>query len=128
MDIQAKILEKQREMEALRQQMQALNQQHLEDLYPGRCFQYCIDQDLSTQDELAILSEAEVCDKAERAHFSKTAGKTQWPCGNDECEGWDSITDTCPCGKKQFYWVYEEKLSLGASVIPQPPAASAVEQ
>ena len=126
-DIQAQILDKQREMEVLQTQMQALNQRRLADLYPGRCFQYCIDQDLGTQDELAILSEAEVHTKAERAHFATVARKTRWPCGNEECEGWDTVSDTCPCGNKRFYWVYEEKLHLTNTTIGNSPA-STVEQ
>ena len=127
MDIQNRILEKQHEMEVLRQQMQALNQQHLEDLYPGRCFQYCIDHGIGTQDELAILSGTEIRHNAERAHFDTVARKTYWPCGDEECQGWNGMSEECACGAKRFYWMYEEILSLNASTIEQSPAASAVE-
>lgn len=128
MDIQGQILEKQREMKALQHQMKALNQKHLEGLYPGRCFQYCIDHGLGRQDELAVLSESVVRELAEHAHFSKTAAKSPWPCGNSECQGWDSVADTCPCGAKRFYWVYEETLSLVDSALTHAPAASAIEE
>ena len=128
MDIQAQILKKQHEMEELRAQMQALNQKHLEALYPGRCFQYCIDHDLGTQDELALLPGEEVILRAERGHFADVARKMPWTCGNDGCAGWDSIGDTCECGTKRFYWMYEEKLPLTDSTILQPPAASVVDQ
>lgn len=125
-DIQARILEKQKEMRLLEEQMQRLNQERLRDLYPGRCFQYCIDREIATQEELANLPKVKVQAKAEKVYFSEIARGSRWPCGNDECEGWDTTTETCPCGAKRFYWLYEESLSLGETTIIQGPAASPV--
>lgn len=128
MDIQSQILEKRREMEELQEQMRTLNQKHLEALYPGRCFQYCIDQLLFTEDQLFHLPETEIILEAEKAHFAAIARKTWWPCGGEGCKGWNNVGKTCECGAKQFYWIYEEKLPLSEVIISQQPAASGMEQ
>ncbi len=128
-DIRGRIAEKQKEMNALQVQLRQLNQQRIVNLYPGRCFQYCIDKELATQEELVQMGDVAICQKAEEAHFLEVASKMKWATFHNECDGWDGTPDgPCACGAKRYYWMYETVLPLSASTISQSPGASDIEK
>lgn len=123
-DIKAQLQRKRDEMAQLERQLEELERQRLDELYPGRCFQYCIDHGLHTQSELTRIDASVIQQRAEEHHFLRVAAGTGWKCGNSTCAGWFGTGDTCACGKKQFYWLYETHLPLGDSVITQTPGSN----
>lgn len=129
-DIRGRIAEKQKEMNALQIQLRQLNQQRIVSMYPGRCFQYCLDKKLVTQEELVQMSDDAIRRKAEEDHFLEVASKMKWGQDhNEECDGWDGTPNgPCACGAKRYYWMYETILPLTASTISQFPGASDIQK
>lgn len=126
--IKALLAQKQAEMRKLQDELENLDQIRLEGLYPGRCFQYCIDHALATRAELGGLTSPAIQQRAETHHFNEVAAAMIWPCDSVDCEGWNGRDPTCGCERKHYYWMYETLLSLNDTTINQSPAASNVDE
>lgn len=121
-ETQEQIAQKQREMRQLEQQLETLNQQRIANLYPGRCFQYCLDHNLAPRAQLLATETATIRQMAEEHHFQAVARTQRWQAPHPDCSGWDGEKDTCECGGERFYWLYETVLPLDEGLIPHLPA------
>lgn len=121
-DLRRQLLEKKRELGRLEEELARLERQRLADLYPGRCFQYCLDHELASFEQLASCEPEEIRAMAEEHHFLAVARQRTWPCSASDCAGWQPPDARCACGTTGYCWLYETRLPLDEHELHHEPA------